>query len=187
LTLEFQRPIGFFVGSISYTTTANESKLGVIGGLVQAMQNNAALQAAGYRMFNQSGAFGAYGVVLGPPGVTGIYVLGSGGNGFVPSVSLKNQGSPAYAADQAQIIEITIAGTPAIGEEFWSTLDSVEYAFTAASTSASDVATGLGADIDALLYSVGVTGSVITVESLTPLVPFTYDRGVRTLMQALVS
>jgi hypothetical protein len=191
-TLRFERPIDTITDTITYTTSGSTTALTVCAGLATAFDQSAILTSSGYSVFVNSQGASARLAVYGPIGLTNIYLAGNATGGYGLTVSQQTVAQPAYATDQVQQVEVTISGTPAIGEEFWVTLAGVEYAFTAASTYTSDVATELAAAINAETesptpYTAVAVGSVVTVSGVSPAQVFGYDRGVRTLITATIT
>lgn len=170
-TVIYQRPIYTTVGSISFTTSGSSTREDVLRGLADqaSIKPGGALYELGYRFQVSVGAFGYFGVIFGPFGAADVYIGQSATGGFGLTVSVTNPGSAPIPADLPQISKVTIGGTPVVGEVFRVFIPifaPTPFEFTAATASASDVATGLAALIDADAdFTATASGAEITITS----------------------
>lgn len=174
LRIDYYRPIGTFVGSISYTTPAAEAALTALGGLQAAMTANATLRALGYGFGITSLSGSSVGYSVGPFGSAGVYTEGGANNQFSIASSVVNPGSAAIPADRPQIITLEVVGAPVVGWVYIVTLDDVPFSYTAVvADTTTSIAAGLAAIIDpsANFIATSLT-NVLTITRATANVAF---------------
>lgn len=174
LRIDYYRPIGTFVGSISYTTPAAEAALTALGGLQAAMTANATLRALGYGFGITPLSGSSVGYSVGPFGSAGVYTEGGANNQFSITSSVVNPGSAAIPADRPQIITLEVVGAPVVGWVYIVTLDDVPFSYTAVvADTTTSIAAGLAAIIDpsANFIATSLT-NVLTITRATANVAF---------------
>lgn len=179
LTLQIERPIGTFLGTVSYTMPSSGTRYDALAGLANAMATHATLAPLGYGLGISSNAFGFYGLLTGPVGTAGVHANGGGTGGFGLTISVASLGTATVVTDRQQWVQLQMTGTAVGGEVFTVTLGGVAYTYTAtAADTPGIVAAALTASIDAAAaytatYTTAGAWAYITVTGL-PNVPFTY-------------
>ena len=180
LNLQIERPIGTWLGTVSYTMPASGTRFDALAGLSNAMATHSTLAALGYGLGISSNASGFYGLLTGPVGTMGIHATGGGSGGFSLTVSVASLGTAPVVADRPQTIQVQMTGTSTGGEVFTVTLGGVAYTYTATGgDTIAVVAAALTATIDATptysaTYSTAGGWAYITVIG-QPNTAFTYS------------
>lgn len=179
LTLQIERPIGTWLGTVSYTLPSSGTRYDALAGLANAMTTHATLAGLGYGLGINSNTLGFYGLLTGPVGTVGVHATGGGSGGFGLTISVSSLGTATVVSDRPQSVHVQLTGTATGGEVYTVTLGGVAYAYTAtAADTPAIVAAALTASIDAAAaysatYTTAGSWAYITVIGL-PNVTYTY-------------